>query len=139
MKQPTHDKPTPTPSLKGGGEGGADNQTSGSPTGANDSAFNGESGQPRGANAAKRQSFSEGAEREWEPYKYPSSNARVQTYPGTPTGANDSASDGESGQPRGANAAKRQSFSEGAEREWEPYKYWDPFVERGDVEASPEM
>ena len=21
----------------------------------------------------------------------------------------------------------------------EPYKYWDPFVERGDVEASPEM
>ena len=34
---------------------------------------------------------------------------------------------------------KRQSFSEGAEREWEPYKYWDPFVERGDVEDSPEM
>ena len=86
MKQPTHDKPTPTPSLKGRGERGADNQTSGSPTGANDSAFNGESGQPRGANAAKR-----------------------------------------------------QSFSEGAEREWEPYKYWDPFVERGDVEDSPEM
>ena len=21
----------------------------------------------------------------------------------------------------------------------EPYKYWDPFIERGDVEASPEM
>ena len=36
---------------------------------------------------------------------------------GSPTGASDSASGGESEQPRGANAAKRQSFSEGAERE----------------------